>query len=1642
MTSPVSENNANQTSHLSPSSASLPVKEDTPRMQATFLYGVFGTDVVLIDEEKLAGVQKHLRHRIRPVVTNNGGQFQDLGLGRFSATLGAQNSTEEDPLTAVTIGLKLLQQSAVSRKLPPLRLVAVTGRIAAGSLQLSQKAEDESSLHGHELLSRALRIMEECPPGALYVDGLTYRMIRSSHQCNRVEAPSQALPVAIYEVISAHEEEAQERSLPLIGRQKELDRLSQVFERVAVGEGPVFMTVTGDLGIGKTHLLQAFLDEVGEHAQVFYNRRQRRRIDRWRRTPYSYFGEVLRAGFGISEHEDAATSLDKLFLGLLSTLPPEVEQVPQEFATALGLLCYMEMPEVDELLRERELRDIEQEAFSAFGRYLEAISQHKPVVFALDDLYSADPSSLRLFRHLMSHLDSMPVLFVFSSRLSLLKEMESESDFQIPGECITLKPLSRSASEQLFTQLLPDGLSVNFPLARRILDISDGNPFFLQESIRELSEQRALGESSNIEIPGSIEGILQSRLSRLSRTGKTLLNYASIFGKIFWRGGIEMLHRRFEEMEGGWRIKEGVITERDDDLKQELRDLVNQGLIREQEESLFEGETQYVFVPGLLQELVYQELTRDTRIPCHRLVAQWLKVVSHRSTVNVDADIAFHSEEGELPFKAARFHLQFGTHLIKINEPLRAIEHLEKSLKLMAEDSESKRVEAHRELAEAYIVAGRYDESLQQLDRVLELSWELGSRVVAGEAYTRQGWVLFLARNFSEALIALKNGHTLHQACNYERGIAMALSNMGKVYTVLGDYKQAELYLQEALMLRRDLGQAGDVAWTLNDMANLLVEKGELRKAMTCHKEALELRKALSKPQLIIQSMSNMSALHMMLGEDDAALADLLVSSNLAQKLGDKLSIAVVTVNIGELYLLRGETTQAERYLRQATAIAEKLDDKLIIAECYRLMGELSLETGEADDALEFSHRSFALVKDFDIGSALAGTYRLMGEVYAVVPQEALQQFRSRQKLHPELPTYLYGDALACLEESITVARQHGNLREEAKSRMVLGLFEVNRGRIRQGRRELEQSCEAFGKLGMERYHAEVAELINDVLLYQKQSEESEEPEANEAPRPSEEVLQTRESDESKTSDSLQVPKEKPSLLPVLASVEETVQIKVDFDALEAEFNKELKREEESAEEKDDPRNEETVESTELDSMATQILQSPRPSRRQQEAKSTAVRKPIKVERGTPVHLPTVTPEKADEVINRPVVQRSHTPTPAQTPPVVKPVPAVTPVAAKKPPFPPLVVPVAPPPVAAPVAPPSTGTPALPQPAVPTPPSQELTAPKAPVSPITALPVTKKPQLPVATENTTGLTKAVELSNLPPVRTTPTELTQPLSEDNADNDDDTSTQIVESPRRRQNPLSPLASAQSNPFDSSANTAIAVEESSEEEEQLASTPLEEDDSKDWENKTVRLKAEDLLEELEELNKEEEAGSEEASSEEDGLLDLGSELGSEGKVEVQPEVLSGSVTETGTQTSPHFTESDDAPEEEAVSVKLHETNSDGEGQAADVNFLEDDLSVELGSQDEPTLAGGSVDVDVRPDPSVPQTPSVYDSQVIIAQVAEDDPISRDWFEQGRSDRVDQFWRSNSEEVEKVKEEIRLEQMIHEIDKHDKHKGRKKN
>ncbi len=1547
-----------------------------PRVQVTYLYGVFGEVDGLEDEAATEDLRQKLMSHIRLVITETGGKFDDLDRGRWSATLGAEEPTEEDPLMAVTIGLKLLRLAAMTRKSPPLRMVTVTGRVSRKDLELAPHIDPTNGTltGGHELLRLARKIIRESEPGMLCADGLTYQMIRDTHFCHRLtDLPGTLSNIPIYEVHSAAGSTNVTYDPPLCGREDELKRLEKVFERVERGEGPVFFTITGDLGIGKSRLARAFVSNVRDRCALLRNPRERRRIDRWRRIPYSYFGEILRSHFEIIGHEEPHVAREKLLQGIDKAITAEDrEELPKDTGRYLGLLCQVPFPE-DPTRDEEDPAHLESRAFAALSQYLELASRNTPILFVMEDLYSADGSSLRLLQHLTEYLDPARILFLCVSRLDLLTELEQEANLSIPGERLILSSLKDDAARRMILQLLPDELDIPETLCDRILGIADGNPFFLRESLRDLAEQglfEALqqGDIDQLEIPQNIEGILQARISRLSSQERDVLQKAAVFGKSFWRGGVEMLYRQDSNLKAGWRLEDGAIVERDDDLEPVLEGLVHKGVLQYQSSSDFEGDSQYNFVPSLLYEIAYNEIPQDVLAPYHLLVGQWLELMAARRNSDIGIEIAHHFDLGGAHEHAAKYHIEIGTNSLKMYATERAIDHLEKGLKHLAPQFFEKRCHGLRQLAEAYILNGQYQEAIGTFQELLDLSWKMGQRVLAGEVFIRMGWVYFLQRDFDNALKAMKNGHTLHQETLQQRGIASALSNMGQVYMVKGDYQRARLFLQEALETRRDMGHPGDLAWALNNMGNLLLEQGDIEAAKLHHKEALEIRKQIGNPHLIIRSTNNLALINLIQGNYDAALADLLVSSNLAQKVGEKLGMAVVMVNISELYLLRGDNDQANKYLNLAMQLAEKLNDPLILAECYRLQGEILLEQEDWLEALECCHKAHTMIVERDIRSSLAQIYRLMGEIYAALPPHELEAIRENEA-DTDLPSNLVADAIACYEESIALAYRHGNLREEAKSRMMMGIYEVNRGKIARGRYQLERAQAAFEQLGMQRDYEEVTGMLKEIDDFQSKAETP---------------------DTTSSQASLRPPRSK------MANVDKTMVFMVTFDDDEVgpPPTPAMMEELALASESDD---EDTIAGT-IDSVGlSSMLEQEESSSAQapDQASPNATRVPTEAQENAAA-LP---PQKPLSIGNmdaspRPKVPREHTME------VQSPVYSITGDTSSKNDDVPehtLSIKLA-------VSSHSEDSEASAQPAATKDAPQPLPTRESP---------TQEDAPQVTTEEAP---KAYVEGKAKKATTLKTEVPQSLIDKSRRDDDEEETSAPK----------PAAKVELKP------SPTSVEAPSSEP-----TPLSKALTEDLDGGGMDLETMDVVD----THKTRPPESTPSQTALPKAPPFPAAPGS-GTHPVPPFL----TAPTGTTSAPSANNAKATVALQSPKRQSPPPPPGGFNSSAPTREIPSPKRSDGPTAPAPSQPTANVPPPASPPPVLPsemdflnmpvpkKKPSVYDSQVIIAQVAEDDDVSLQWFSEGRSDQIDQFWKERSEELDEVHEEMAHQQLVEELDQLD--------
>ncbi len=389
--------------------------------------------------------------------------------------------------------------------------------------------------------------------------------------------------------------------LGVVGRQVELTAIADAFKRVAAGGGREVLLVSGEAGQGKTTLMaEAARAAFDQGALVLFGHSEEDLA-----SPYQLVAEAL-------GHYIAHVSDDQL-----PTLVGEhgselVRLVP----TLAGRLPDLPASKATDADTERFL------LFAAVLALLATVSEHQPVVLVLDDLQWADPGSLLLLRHFASSDQSLPVLVLGNYRddelphsdalrslLAALHRQNGVSRIELPGLDDTgVVALVEAAAGHALDDAAVD-------LAHALYRETDGNPFFVSEVLRHLSETGAIYLDATgrwvaehgpdrMTLPDSVREVIGARVGRLGPEAGSVLGTAAVIGRHF---DLEVLAPATGTTE--------------DDLFDILESAAAAALVREH--SAAAG--RYSFVHALIQHTLYDDLGPSRRARAHRRVAEALE---------------------------------------------------------------------------------------------------------------------------------------------------------------------------------------------------------------------------------------------------------------------------------------------------------------------------------------------------------------------------------------------------------------------------------------------------------------------------------------------------------------------------------------------------------------------------------------------------------------------------------------------------------------------------------------------------------------------------------------------------------------------------------------------------------------------------------------------------------------------------------------------------------------------------------------------------------------------------------------------------------------------------------------------------------
>ncbi|HEY7208552.1 MAG TPA: AAA family ATPase [Gaiellaceae bacterium] len=938
-------------------------------------------------------------------VTTHGGIVEKFAGDAVLAAFGVPLAHEDDAERAVRASLAILDK---------VHELGLEARVGVESGEVVADLSDSTFATG-EAVNLAARLQQAAAPGEILIgpgaERLTSGLVEAE-PVGPVELRGFSKPVEAWRVIAACEGGRPLGSLqaPLVGRDDELELLETTFSRtVRHGRASLF-TIYGDPGVGKSRLAREFVAGV-EGATVLSGRC----LPYGEGVTYWPLAEMVKASAGISDDDPAEKAHEKLVACC------EDEAVADLLGLAAGVLEAVE--------GERSQEEI---AWAARA-WSERLAEAQPLVLLFEDIHWAEEPLLDLIEHLAAWVKGAPLMLLCLARPELLDVRPSWGGGRVRATAIELEPLPPDESMELVMALLASReVVVNVP---GVLAKSEGNPLFVEETIRMLVEQDGRGTEQRI--PDTLQALIAARIDRLPTAQRTVLQRASVVGRVFWGGAIASL------------------TPELDDPALALDELLQRDLLVRETRSTITGEDAYKFKHVLIREVAYGGLSKSARADHHARFADWLHERAGEELVEIRS---FHLDQaarllaeldGSAPPELAE---SAAVALTKAGGRALSREAFRTARKLLL-----RAVELAPTLDRRYLAAraawrlGDLTAVAVEMEEVRSTAAEIGEPVVHGRALSALAEVALFqradaveARRLAERALEVLDGQS--PEARYE-----ALWMRSQVAGWLGDSDDFQRWAKQALEATRAAERKDLEALVTHMLAVSYLARLDLEEAEPLVDRALELAESSGTVVGRAAAASTLAQLETARGRLPEAEAAFCRASELYAETGNAIREATVNIRLGKLLVLRGDVERAEKLLRDSVRVLKGLNDRSQLCEAQRTLAQVLVQRGRLGEAERLALEARETVGSEDRVS-LSTTKLALGVVRAAqgrdeeaedLMREAVDGLDLFQLYAPELEALcILGDFLRSRgreDEVATVEERVAQLESRREGRDLLG---------------------------------------------------------------------------------------------------------------------------------------------------------------------------------------------------------------------------------------------------------------------------------------------------------------------------------------------------------------------------------------------------------------------------------------------------------------------------------------------------------------------------------------------------------------------------------------------------------------------------
>ena len=905
------------------------------------------------DPESVRRVMGRYFEQARAALERHGGTVEKFIGDAVMAVFGIPMLHEDDALRAVRAAAELRERLAdLNEELVrdwgirlETRTAVNTGDVVTGSAE---------TLVTGDAVNVAARLEQAAAPGEVLLGETTYTLVRdavSVEPIEPLELKGKRQPVRAYRLLEVRPGAAgRERRLgsPMVGRDRQLGLLLQAFDNATSERACHLFTILGSAGVGKSRLVEEFLRSLSAETTVLRGRclPYGEGITFWPLT--EAVREAAKLGEG-DEPEGARRKIASLLDG-----DENAELIAERVAALIGLV--------------EATPGGEEEGLWAVRKLFERLARDRPLVLAFDDIHWAEPTFLDLVEHVADWSRDAPILLVCLARPELLEARRTWGGGKLNATSALLGSLSDEESEQLIANLLGQAELVDEARAR-ITEAAEGNPLFVEEMlailiddgllVRRNNHWSATADLSTVPVPATIQALLSARLDRLDEEERSVIERASIEGKVFHFGGVSTLLP--------------------DDLRPSVAGHLSMLLRREligPERSLFAGEEAFRFRHLLIRDAAYESIPKEIRADLHERFAKWLEHRAGERLTEYEEIVAYHleqayrysaelgpvsNEDQALAGRAATLLAEAARRASALGDVRAQEKFLERSIALLRIDDDA-RLELLLELGAVAGSLGEYARAAAMLTEVMEAAAVKGDPRLQHHALLE----LSLQRAFTDPAStaedlreANERAIAVFEASGDTLGLARAWRHLGYLHQFRCHWNAEREAMERALAFAEEARDERETRQIRSGLVNALVY-GPMPVPEALERLERMLSDARGRRYSVAYVLEGIALMRAMRGDFDEARRALSEARSVFTDLGLPFRAGTTALFSAPVELLADDPAEAEAVLRAGSDVLRAHGETGVFATLAGYRAEALYRLGRYDDAERATRESEA----------------------------------------------------------------------------------------------------------------------------------------------------------------------------------------------------------------------------------------------------------------------------------------------------------------------------------------------------------------------------------------------------------------------------------------------------------------------------------------------------------------------------------------------------------------------------------------------------------------------------------------------------------------------------------------------------------